>query len=108
MVECSWQQYNSMFDALGDKTRRDILWRVSQCELSISEIATRYSLSFAAISKHIKVLERANLINKRRSGKEQLVSANKQTISVATDYLNKYEKLWNDRFDRLEKLLKED
>ena len=108
MVECTWQQYDSMFDALGDKTRRDILWRVSQCELSISEIAARYSLTFAAISKHIKVLEKASLVRKRRDGKEQIVSANKQTVGIATDYLKQYEKLWSDRFDRLETVLKEE
>lgn len=105
MVECTWQQYDSMFDALGDKTRRDILWRVSQCELSVSTIAARYHLTYAAISKHIKVLESAELVIKRRKGKEQLISADVKTVKVATDYLQQYEQLWHDRFDRLESLL---
>jgi DNA-binding transcriptional ArsR family regulator len=83
------------------------LQRLIKKSLSISELAQPYSLTFAAISKHLKVLERANLIDKQRSGKEQMVSVVPQTIKEADDYLEAYRMLWEERFDRLEKILKE-
>lgn len=95
-----------VFGSLADATRRDILKRVAKKELSIGEIAGHYKLSFAAISKHLKVLEKARLIIKRRQGKEQIVMANPLTIKTADDYLRHYEQIWNQRFDRLEMLLK--
>jgi DNA-binding transcriptional ArsR family regulator len=99
-------QLNSIFGALADPTRRDILKRVGKKELPVSEIAKPYKLTLAAISKHLKVLEEAKLIMKRRQGKQQLVQASPVAIRDASAYLKAYEAQWNDRFDRLEAYLK--
>lgn len=105
MVEYSLQ-LDSVFASLADPTRRDILRRVSQRQLSVGEIALPYDLTFAAISKHLKVLERARLIIKRRRGKEQIVSIAPQTIKQADDYLEFYRDLWEQRLDSLDNYLK--
>ncbi|MBW4477577.1 MAG: metalloregulator ArsR/SmtB family transcription factor [Tolypothrix brevis GSE-NOS-MK-07-07A] len=94
-----------IFAALADATRRDILKRVSIAEHTISELAVSYAMSFAAIAKHISVLEKAGLIIKRRSGKEKVIQIQPKAIEVAFSYLSEYEKVWSDRFDALEKLL---
>lgn len=107
MVESN-QQLDVLFIALADTTRRNILVRVSQAEMSISEIAIHYHLTFAAISKHIKVLERAQLITKRRRGKEQVVSIVPGTLNVAQHHIERYTKLWQDRFNALDTSLQEE
>ena len=104
MVELTIQ-LDTIFGSLADGTRRDILKRVSRRDLTISELAKPYAMSFAAIAKHVGVLEKAQLITKRRNGKEQIISASPKTISIATSHLGAYEKMWQERFDRLEKLL---
>jgi DNA-binding transcriptional ArsR family regulator len=96
---------DTLFQALADETRRDILKRVSKASLSISDLAESYKLSFAAIAKHVSVLETARLITKERSGKQQIVSVVPETLEVATVHLERYEKLWHARFDALEDLL---
>jgi DNA-binding transcriptional ArsR family regulator len=106
MVEYAFQ-YDSVFQSLADATRRDILQRVSQHELTISELAENYKMSFAAVAKHLNVLEHAKLIKKRKEGKKQFISANPQTISYAYKYLEQYQALWTQRFDNLENVLKE-
>lgn len=106
MVEQSLH-LDSMFHALADATRRDILARVSKMECSISELAKPYALSFAAIAKHISVLERANLVQKKRRGKEQIVSLTPRTLQVAEKHIARYTSMWNERFDKLEHILKE-
>jgi DNA-binding transcriptional ArsR family regulator len=98
---------DSIFSSLADPTRRDILRRLIHGELTISEIAKPYDLSFAAISKHLKVLEKAQLIIKRRRGKEQMVSVAPQALNDAADYLENYRLLWDERFQSLDKLLKQ-
>lgn len=105
MVELTLSPLDLIFQSLADPTRRDILKRVSKKEMSISDIAKPYALTFAAISKHLKVLEKANLVIKRRQGKEQIVKAAPDALKNASEYLKTYEKLWNNRFDRLEKYL---
>lgn len=96
---------DNMFMALADTTRRSILELVARSELSIGEIAQHFSLTFAAVSKHIKVLERANLITKRRRGKEQVVILVPESLGIARDQIERYAQMWGDRFDRLELLL---
>lgn len=95
------------FQSLADGTRRDILRLVAKRELSISEIAAHYDVTFAAISKHIKVLERAKLIVKRRSGKEQLVRVQPLAIKQANDYLEAYRQMWESRYGALDEVLKQ-
>lgn len=104
MVEYSLK-LDTVFSSLADPTRRDILKRVSETELSVSEIAQPYDLSLAAISKHLKILEKARLITKRRKGKQQLVQLAPQAFKDAAEYLDYYQSLWNERLDSLEKYL---
>lgn len=107
MVESS-QQLDLLFTALSDSTRRSILARVAEVEMSIGEIAEHYQLTFAAISKHVKVLEKANLITKRRRGKEQVVIIVPSTVNIAQKHIERYAQMWGDRFNRLETLLREE
>lgn len=106
MVE-SARRLDLLFGALADSTRRGILARVAQAEMSIGEIATHFDLTFGAISKHIKVLETAKLITKRRRGKEQVVLIVPRSINIARKHIEHYANLWADRFDNLETILKE-
>jgi DNA-binding transcriptional ArsR family regulator len=98
---------DSIFSSLADPTRRDMLRRLINESLSIGELAKPYNLTFAAISKHIKVLEKAQLIIKQRRGKEQMVSVAPLALKGAADYLENYRLLWDERFQSLDKLLKE-
>lgn len=104
MVECSFS-LDTTFGALSDPTRRDILQRVANTELSVSELASFYSLTFAAVSKHLKVLERAQLVIKRKRGKQQMVSLAPAGIADAAEYLEWYRSLWETRLDSLEQYL---
>jgi DNA-binding transcriptional ArsR family regulator len=105
MVEYK-QALNDVFGSLSDPTRRDILKRIAKQDMSISEIAHHYKLTFAAIAKHLTVLERAHLIHKKRRGKEQIVSLSPETLALANSYLENYHKLWETRLDSLGKYLK--
>ncbi len=93
---------NTVFKSLSDPTRRDILSRLQQREHTISELVTRYDMSFAAVAKHVKVLESARLITKRRNGKEQVITINGNHFDMASNYLQGFAKQWSDRLDRLE------
>lgn len=90
MVECTIN-LDAAFGSLADPTRRDMLRRVTERELSVGEIAAHYQLTFAAISKHLKILERAQLIVKRRHGKQQLVSAAPDALKDVTEFLQQYQ-----------------
>jgi DNA-binding transcriptional ArsR family regulator len=105
MVEYSFPLDN-IFSSLADPTRRDILERVALGELTVSEIALPYDMSLAAVSKHLKILERAKLIIKRRRGKEQLVSMDAQGLADANRYIEQYKQLWEQRLDSLDEYLK--
>ena len=98
---------NDIFRSLADPTRRDILSRLMVRQQSISELAYKYQMSFSATAKHVRVLEKAGLVIKSRHGKEQIITINAQSIEHADEYLQQYAKLWSDRFDRLEDLVKE-
>ncbi len=100
-------QLDLLFAALADSTRRSILARVAEAELSIGEIAGHYGLSFAAISKHIKVLEKARLVQKRRRGKQQVVIILPDSLDIAQQHIARYAEMWGQRFDKLEDILKE-
>lgn len=106
MVECN-PELDALFFALADSTRRNILSRVAETELTIGEIAAHYGLTFAAISKHIMVLEKANLVRKQRSGKQQLVIIVPDSLKIAQEHIARYARLWEQRFDQLEALLTE-
>lgn len=107
MVEYSLD-LDLVFGSLADPTRRDIFKRVSRKEQTVSEVAKHYKMSLAAISKHLKIMERARLIQKRQHGRQQLINATPATLKTVQDYVAQYEKLWNKRFDALETYLKKE
>lgn len=96
-----------MFHALADGTRRDIVRRTMTGEHSVSALARLYPMSFAAVQKHVTVLEMADLVTKRRHGREQLVSANVAAVRRARRLLDHLEALWLDRIDRIGEVLAE-
>ena len=96
-----------MFHALAISTRRDILRRTIEREHSVSILASDYAMSFAAVQKHVAVLEEAGLIVKRAEGRERLVRANPEMIARARALLARYEELWRARIARLDDLLAE-
>lgn len=97
-----------LFHALSDTTRRDIVTRLGRGhEASVSTLATRYRMSFAAVQKHVAVLERAGLVTKRAQGRERLVRGNPEQIARAREVLQQLERLWIDRFSQLDAVLAE-
>jgi DNA-binding transcriptional ArsR family regulator len=105
--ELSDVEIDRIFQALAAATRRDILRRTLVAEQSVSELAAEYDMSFAAVQKHVAVLEAARLIVKRAAGRERLVSANPEVIARAQALLARYEELWRARVDQLDALLAE-
>ncbi|HYP15359.1 MAG TPA: metalloregulator ArsR/SmtB family transcription factor [Bryobacteraceae bacterium] len=94
-----------VFGALADATRRDILARVMDTDPSVSELAARYHMSFAAVQKHVAVLERAHLVTKRRDGRAQRVAGNPDALRRANRLLQQFEQIWQARIGRLDELL---
>ena len=94
------ERTDRLFHALADATRRDIVAIVLHDEQSVSDLARRYPVSFAAIQKHVAVLERAELVTKQRRGREQLVHGNVDTIRRAHGLLDRLEVVWRERIDR--------
>lgn len=105
MVEYKYD-LDLIYQSLADGTRRDMLTRTLQREQTISELAELYHMSFAAVAKHVTVLERAELVSKRKEGRQQIVSINKKAFEFAAEYLKRFERLWQDRFDKLDSVLK--
>jgi DNA-binding transcriptional ArsR family regulator len=89
-----------VFHALAHAIRRDILARTLGGEHSVSSLAGHYSMSFAAVQKHVAVLEEARLVSKRREGRERLVTANVETIRATVRLLDELEAAWRRRIDR--------
>ena len=106
--ELTQDDVDRVVHALADATRRDVIVRVLQGEHSVSDLAGHYPMSFAAVQKHVAVLERAGLVVKRRQGREQLVSGNIETIRQAAELLDQLELLWRARLERFGDLLAED
>lgn len=96
---------DAIFQSLAHPVRRDILQRGSRREMTVGDLAKPYGLSLPAISKHLRVLEQAKFITKRRVGKQFFVSISPFAFEEAAAYLKEYERLWNNRLDRLERYL---
>src|ERR671923_1485690 len=96
-----------VFAALGDHTRRDIVRRAISAEEGVLELASHYPMSFAAVQKHVAVLERAGLITKQRIGRRKVVRTNLEWLRVARRLLDRYEELWRARDDRMNELITE-
>ncbi|MBQ0965400.1 MULTISPECIES: ArsR/SmtB family transcription factor [Streptomyces] len=96
-----------LFQALADLTRRDILRRCARDELSVSRLAEAYPMSFAAVQKHVAVLERAGLVVKERRGREQIVRTDPGALGRARRALDELEAAWRGRVERMSDLLAE-
>ena len=96
-----------VFHALADPTRRDIVRWALHNEQSVSALADRYPMSFAAVQKHVAVLERAELVHKRRHGREQLVRGDIKAIRAVNRLLDQFEGVWRRRVDRMDEILAE-
>jgi DNA-binding transcriptional ArsR family regulator len=94
-----------LFHALSDATRRDLLRRAADGELSVSRLADGYAMSFAAVQKHVAVLERAGLVTKARRGREQLVRTEPAAVARVREALDELEATWRGRVDRMTDLL---
>lgn len=97
-----------LFQALADATRRDIVARVLVAEYSVSGLAELYDMSFAAVQKHVAVLERASLVTKEKRGREQIVRGEMDGVQNARRLLDDYERIWRRRVDRITDILAED
>ncbi len=98
---------DAVFYSLGDSTRRDILRRVAKVPQSIGVLADAHpGLTFAAVAKHVGVLEEAKLVIKKREGKYQIISLNPRALKAAEKVLESYQDLWEKRFAQLDELLK--
>ena len=106
--ELSEAQTDRLFHALSASTRRDILRRTMTREVSVSELSGSYRMSFAAVQKHVAVLEGAGLVTKQPHGRERIIRGNPETVRKAQALLDRYEQLWRARIDRLDALLSED
>lgn len=96
-----------VFSALADQTRRSILTRAMAGEEGVAELASHYSMSFAAVQKHVAVLERAGLVTKRREGRRLVVSTNLEQVRAAQRLLDQFEELWRGRVGRMNSMLNE-
>ena len=94
-----------MFGALSDHTRRDIVRRAIGGEEGVAELALHYPMSFAAVQKHVAVLERAGLVTKQRTGRRKVVRTNIEALRHARGLLDQYEALWRGRIDRMTDLI---
>jgi DNA-binding transcriptional ArsR family regulator len=101
-------QADAFFHALADRTRRDILRRVLAGEHSVTTLASSYDMSFAAVQKHVAVLETAGLLTKRRSGREQLASGDVEAVRSVSSMLSELEVIWRGRIARIDTLIQED
>src|SRR6186713_2442382 len=94
-----------IFSALADTTRRDIVRRAIDGEEGVAELAGHYPMSFAAVQKHVAVLERAGLVTKERTGRRKVVRTNIEGLRLARGLLDQYEALWRGRIDRMTDLI---
>jgi DNA-binding transcriptional ArsR family regulator len=99
--------FDRLFGALADHTRRDIVRRAIDADEGVVELASHYPMSFAAVQKHVAVLERAGLVTKERIGRRKVVRTNLEGLRAARRLLDRYEELWRGRIDRMTELIAE-
>ena len=104
-VQVASPDFDRMVGALADHTRRDIVRRAITAEEGIVELASHYPMSFAAVQKHIAILERAGLVTKERVGRRKVVRTNVERLRVVRQLLDAYEELWHGRMDRMADLI---
>ncbi|MGH3776789.1 MAG: ArsR/SmtB family transcription factor [Pseudonocardiaceae bacterium] len=108
MTEENEDRADVLFHALADRTRRDIMRRVLAGEHSVSALAAKYDMSFAAVQKHVAVLEKAGLLTKRRSGREQLASGDVEAVRSVASMLTELEQVWRGRIARIDEFIASD
>jgi DNA-binding transcriptional ArsR family regulator len=104
-VQIAPPDFDRMFGALADHTRRDIVRRAINAEEGVVELASHYPMSFAAVQKHVAVLERAGLVTKERIGRRKVVRTNLERLRLARRLLDQYEELWRGRIARMTELV---
>lgn len=102
------KRLDETFQALADPTRRGMLASLASGECSIGELAAPYAMSFAGASKHVRMLERAGLVERRKAGRQQMCRLRAGPLRDADAWLKQWEKFWNTRLDALEALLREE
>ncbi len=105
MVKYNTEQLNRVFSALSDETRRGIIASLTRESLSAQELAAPYSISLPAISKHLKVLEKADLLQREVQGRQHIFSLNVKTLASASDWLEHHQKFWYQSLAKLDKYL---
>jgi DNA-binding transcriptional ArsR family regulator len=100
------QLLDLVFSALADATRRSILLRLRDREATVSELAEPLAMSLPAVSKHLRVLEEAGLLERRIEGRSHFLKVNTEPLNQAVEWIEHHRKFWESSFDRLEKLLK--
>ena len=105
MADSEEDKADAFFHALSDRTRRDILRRVLAGEHSVSALAEKYDMSFAAVQKHVAVLEKAGLLVKRRDGRQQMASGDVNAVRSVSAMLADIEQIWRGRISRIDDLL---
>jgi DNA-binding transcriptional ArsR family regulator len=108
MVEFDSPRLDTIFHALGDPTRRGMLASLALGEKSVGELGEPFAMSFAGASKHVKVLEQAGLIARRKIGRTHLCSLKAEPLAEAERWLKQWERFWNVRLDRLQALVEAD
>jgi len=104
-VQVAPPDFDRMFGALADHTRRDIVRRAIDADEGIVELASHYPMSFAAVQKHVAILERAGLVTKHRIGRRKVVRTNLEQLRIVRRLLDQYEELWRGRVDRMRDLI---
>lgn len=108
VIEDNEDRADALFHALADRTRRAIMRRVLAGEHSVSALAAEYDMSFAAVQKHVAVLERAGLLTKRRNGREQLASGDVAAVRSVASMLVELEAIWRGRVARIDELIEQE
>ncbi len=104
MIECK-DRLDSVFSALSDHTRRSMLDQLKRQDLTVMQLADHYDMTFQAVSKHLKVLERANLITKEKSGRQYICHQNPEPLANAILWISQQHELWQHHFDSLDDFL---
>ena len=106
-MQLNEQQLDRVFQALSDTTRRNILMQIREQDQTVNNIASQFQISLPAVSKHLKVLERAGLISRKKDGRKRLCHAEPELLTESLAWLNFYQSFWNDRLDNLKTFIEQ-
>lgn len=102
------EKLDQLFQALSDSTRRSILLKIRDQDHNVNEIASEFNISLPAVSKHLNILERAGLISRQKLGRQRICRVQPERLRDAYEWLEFYQKFWNDRLDQLKQLIEQD